>query len=70
MCAIDRALNPSKPQLLSFGPSRGAQFAFCKICMTMCRRENPQQSEAYAVKAVGCWGQAYQAAWGDLLDLI
>lgn len=38
--------------------------------MILCRRSNPQQSEAYAIKAVGCWGQAHQAAWGDLLNLI
>ena len=38
--------------------------------MTLCRRENPHQSEAYTVKAVGRWGEAHQAAWGDLLDLI
>ena len=34
------------------------------------RRSIPEQSEAYAVKAVGGWGQAHQAVWGDLLDLI
>ena len=27
MCRINRALNPSMPQLLSFGPSRDAQLA-------------------------------------------
>ena len=34
------------------------------------RRSIPEQSEAYAVKAVGGWGQAHQAVWGDLLHLI
>lgn len=70
MCASDRALKPSKPQLLSFSPARDAQFALMGDLHDLVQAVNPQQSEAYAVKAVGGWGQAHQAVWGDLLHLI